>query len=380
MTESAEILFKLMRASLGCGCENLNLGSDSESDPEMELAMRNVWRKVIDLSFEQGVAAIAVDGLGFAHDNDNKERLDFSLDSEGLEDLKYEWFGSVFANENDYSEHKQVIKELASRFSSIGIKTMVMKGYAASVIYPMPSHRSVGDIDLYLFGKGEEADRLMKEHGVEVRQNEDKHSTFTYKNISVENHATFVNVVEHPSLRELEDCLEQEAHEARFDEAVEVYLPTPTADALFLSHHLAGHFVYGGASLKQVSDWAMLAMKYGKEIDWNRVMEVAERAGYGRLLECLNGIVIAYLGVPESTFPKWDRDMDLENRVLNEILCPEFDKRGESWVGKGIRYFKSGWKYRLVYKEPMVQTFFRRSWALLRERYLPASRSVWQGR
>ena len=132
--------------------------------------MRNVWRKVIDLSFEQGVAAIAVDGLGFAHDNDNKERLDFSLDSEGLEDLKYEWFGSVFANENDYSEHKQVIKELASRFSSIGIKTMVMKGYAASVMYPMPSHRSVGDIDLYLFGKGEEADRLMKEHGVEVRQ------------------------------------------------------------------------------------------------------------------------------------------------------------------------------------------------------------------
>ena len=58
MTASTEILFALLRAALGNGAagtrlEGLDLGSVSGE----------VWKEVIDLSFEQGVAAIAVDGL-----------------------------------------------------------------------------------------------------------------------------------------------------------------------------------------------------------------------------------------------------------------------------------------------------------------------------
>ena len=55
---SSTILFHLLRAALG----NEAVGALS-SDID--------WQEVIDLSFEQGVAAIAVDGLGFAHDNDD---------------------------------------------------------------------------------------------------------------------------------------------------------------------------------------------------------------------------------------------------------------------------------------------------------------------
>ena len=55
---SSTILFHLLRAALG----NEAVGAlPSDID----------WQEVIDLSFDQGVAAIAVDGLGFAHDNDD---------------------------------------------------------------------------------------------------------------------------------------------------------------------------------------------------------------------------------------------------------------------------------------------------------------------
>ena len=95
---SSTILFHLLRAALG----NEAVGAlPSDID----------WQEVIDLSFDQGVAAIAVDGLGFAHDNDGStslttssdndnglelrdeslERLELALDSPELEDLKYEW-------------------------------------------------------------------------------------------------------------------------------------------------------------------------------------------------------------------------------------------------------------------------------------------------
>ncbi len=55
---SSSILLHLLRAALG----NEAVGAlPSDID----------WQEVIDLSFEQGVAALSVDGLGFAHDNDD---------------------------------------------------------------------------------------------------------------------------------------------------------------------------------------------------------------------------------------------------------------------------------------------------------------------
>ena len=87
-TSSSETLLMLLRAALG----NEAVGA---------LPSDINWQEVIDLSFDQGVAAIAVDGLGFAHDNDgstslttsfdNQESLELALDSPELEDLKYEW-------------------------------------------------------------------------------------------------------------------------------------------------------------------------------------------------------------------------------------------------------------------------------------------------
>ena len=63
MNSSSHTLFSLLRAALG----NEAVGAlPSDID----------WQEVIDLSFDQGVAAIAVDGLGFAHDNDDDNGLE----------------------------------------------------------------------------------------------------------------------------------------------------------------------------------------------------------------------------------------------------------------------------------------------------------------
>ena len=50
MSESVEILFKLLRIALG-------------SEEKCDLPSGINWKEVVDLSFDQGVAAIAVDGL-----------------------------------------------------------------------------------------------------------------------------------------------------------------------------------------------------------------------------------------------------------------------------------------------------------------------------
>ena len=72
MTTSAEILFALLRAALGKGAASCEGAEARLERLDFGPVSGEVWKEVIDLSFDQGVAAIAVDGLGFAHDNDNE--------------------------------------------------------------------------------------------------------------------------------------------------------------------------------------------------------------------------------------------------------------------------------------------------------------------
>lgn len=72
------------------------------------------------------------------------------MDSPELEDLKYEWFGSVFQAEADYKKYVEDIASLAKAYSEAGIEMMVLKGYGLSLNYPVPAHRPVGDVDVFL--------------------------------------------------------------------------------------------------------------------------------------------------------------------------------------------------------------------------------------
>lgn len=64
---SVKILFQLLRAALGNEAAVGELPSDVD------------WKEVIDLSFDQGVAAISVDGLQFSLEL-REESLEWALD------------------------------------------------------------------------------------------------------------------------------------------------------------------------------------------------------------------------------------------------------------------------------------------------------------
>lgn len=96
MRSSTENLLALIRSAFGVG--------ENSSNGELLRGLSvGDWQELIGLSFEQGVAAIAVDGLSKVEGLGLRvEGLDL-LDSPELEDLKYEWFGEVFAREEEYN-------------------------------------------------------------------------------------------------------------------------------------------------------------------------------------------------------------------------------------------------------------------------------------
>lgn len=46
-----------------------------------------------------------------------------------------------------------------------------------------------------------------------------------------------------------------------------------------------------------------------------------------RFLNCINAISINNIGVDAKLFPSFERDLKLEERVLNDILHPEFSEK-----------------------------------------------------
>lgn len=353
---------------------------------------------VKELSAEQRVAAIAVDGLdklvALSGGSDGYDKTNVLGELNELEDLKYDWFAYPLSMELEYRAYRKTLSELAGFYRSIGVPMMVLKGYGLSLNYPVPEHRPTGDIDIYLYGGQKKADGLLKERlGIAVDSSHHHHTVFCFHEEMVENHYDFINVHSHSSNRKLERTLkrlaadEQNAIFHTMPEGTTLLLPPPTFNALFLARHTGAHFAAERISLRHLLDWALFVKTFHDEVDWATFWDEAEAAGMVTFVRCLDLVVIRWLGFARELFhlpPEGDvfsvEEERLAERMLGDILQPEFVGRD----GKGfVRYVASRfrrwranrWKQHMVYAENSLMNFVVQSWS-----HLLKPRSLWGGK
>lgn len=324
------------------------------------------WKAVEALALEHGLSAIMVDGI---------EKVPESL--RPPKTLLLQWIGEVLQNyEQRYELYKKTIAEMAAFYGDKGYKMMVLKGYACSLDWPKPNHRPCGDIDIWQFGQQSFADLLLDEKGIEVDLSHHHHTVFYWGDFMVENHYDFLNVHHHKSNVEIEAILKDLASDPdkvesiglpvqKADEKsdVTVYLPTPNLHALFLLRHSMSNFASTGMQLRQLLDWAFLVEKHGKEIDWQWLEEMLTRFGMKKLYDIFNAICVDNLGFGASIFPKVQFEPMLKERVLNDILSPEFtevEKGGfvRRACFKYRRWRANAWKHELCFSESMSSAFW----------------------
>ena len=287
------------------------------------------WKDMMVLANAQGLSAVVLDGINEIL-NSNSQLS--TLDSQ----LKLTWIGEVMQNyEQRYVEYGKSLESLAGWYNQHGIKMMVLKGYkgyACSIDWPKPEHRPCGDIDIWLFGKQREADEMLtKEAGVSLDKSHHHHTVFSWGDFMVENHYDFVNVHHHHSNGEMEMILKElGGDDSRYVEVFgeRVYLPSPNLHALFLLRHSMSHFASERITLRHLLDWAFFVKKHGQEVDWRWLLEILERFGMRRLFDIFNAICIEDLGFESYIFPPLTKvDGLIKNRVLSEIISPEFYER-----------------------------------------------------
>ena len=332
------------------------------------------WQSLYSLAMRQGVGAIVLDAIGMLPSEVRPPKP-----------LLVQWIGQGAAMGRMYAEHSGRIASLARFYGEHGIGVLLLKGYGCSLCYPKPEHRPVGDVDVYLFGRKDEADALVeKELGIEVHRQYHKHSTFCYGGVEVENHAKFIGDVSHKSNVRFEQILmsvldKKECLPSPIDN---VLLPSPTFNALFLLRHTGEHFASNEITLRHVLDVGTFFHRYHSKIDWALVFKVYKEERMMQFFNAIATICVDHLGMDAACFASDDKlyayqqDLALADRVLSDI----FEKKnllpmstvGIDTIGKKLRYaidksrrwWRNRWKYQLVYNENLVESF----WWLARNR------------
>lgn len=324
------------------------------------------WNDVKTLAERQGLSAILVDGI---------ERLPDSL-RPPKEDL-LQMIGEVMQGYELRCEmYRRAIAELAAFYNSHGFRMMVLKGYACSINWPKPEHRPCGDIDIWLFGDYKEADAVLKkEKGIEIDNDRQHHTVFDWHGFMVENHFDFTDLHHHRSNAEIEKILKnlgQNSTETLDIYGQPIYVPSPNMHALFLLKHAMAHFAAEGMTLRQIIDWGFYVKAHTNEIDWLWLEGVIDKYGMTPAYNIFNVICVEDLGFDATIFPKVQFSPFLKEKVVNEILDPEFNGP----LPKGllpriiykIRRWKGNiWKHELCYNDSLWSAFWSGVWNHLRK-------------
>lgn len=362
MTNKEIILLDLLRCNIVGGTDTAVSHSNLD------------WLSIYSIALRQGITAILLDAISKLP---NEARPSKST--------LLQWIGQATMMERMYAKHREKIASLAEFCRQHDIKMLLLKGYGCSLCYTKPEHRPTGDIDVFLFGKKDEADILVeKQLGIKVHREYHKHSTFNYSGVEVENHAKFIDDVSHKSNIRFESILmavldKEECLKSPIDN---VLLPSPTFNALFLLRHTGEHFASNEITLRHVLDVGTLFQRYHSKIDWALVFKVYKEERMLRFFNAIATICVEYLGIEAACFASDDNqysyksDTTLADRILSDI----FEKKdvlpmttaGIDTIGKKLKYaidkshrwWHNRWKYQLVYNENLAESF----WWLARNR------------
>lgn len=366
MKTSAEILFGLLQAALGDGsasagtrCQGLDLDSVSGE----------VWKKVVDLSFDHGVAALAIDGLGLMmRDCPNHEH---EIDKEELEELKYKWLMTVFTCESEAAARTKVAKKISRLFAPDGIRTIVLKGEAFAQYYPNPSRRYSCDLDIFIGDDWEKGCKKLERKGVDICYEVYKHAECQINKVHVECHRFLMAVRGNKTLRRMDQYLRGLlADGCTSIDAKGITLPPLMFNVLFCIEHARGHLLLGSLTLKQVCDWMLIRRQ---PVDWDEFWLRCDEFGLTRFAHLMDALADMIEGkVRYEELASVDRKVVDEMLVLGESLRNRTASKAgshktSSFFKRRVRQFfttlRSGWKYKEFNDVPMSVTLLRQVWA-----------------
>ena len=87
------------------------------------------------------------------------------------------------------------------------------------------------------------------------------------------------------------------------DKTVQVFLPAPNEDVIFVFTHILHHYYIEGVGLRQICDWCRLLWTYRDKIDRKLLEKQIKEAGLLSEWRAFAALAVQYLDIPEEAMP-----------------------------------------------------------------------------
>lgn len=350
---SAKVLVILLRAAL---TKNKTIKLPYDID----------WHKVIKISYLQEVNCFAVDGL------DILSLCKAELKCDIPPKYRLKWFGNCLTQERMYKLYFSTAKEISYLYDSKSIITYVLKGFSISKLYSKPPHRFSCDMDCYLkpktgnFDAYKKGNEIISLQGYGVNTDYYKHSVFSYKGLTVENHRYCCSVKRSKRTRDLETYLEGllKGYSPQYIAGTKLAIPPQLFQALFMLEHANGHFLYSKMNMKHVCDWAMMRKAFKETLDWEEFDKQCIRFGLKNFVECMNHLSDYVLGKC-----RYGDLCTMDKRVLEDTFKEVHYSRNRmrQRIEKAVGVLRSSWKFKHFCGDSMIKELTHSVWAYLRD-------------
>ena len=336
------------------------------------------WNSVLTIAQKQNVVCVAFDGIQkcFSVENTTKEDIGMTMP------MMANWIKINNSNKDRYNLHEVIFHGLVDTFEKHGIELLLLKGLGVSKLYPVPSSRTCGDIDIFprwidgkkLNEQGLEAcefiDKFAENKHISVEHENPKHSVFVLQNVTIENHASFMDVESIPFEREIEKTLTDYINEeglisvtdmeyASLTQQEHSACPTmktlsPNANYIFLLRHMAKHFrAYQSLNLRQIMDFGVFLNYYRDELDIEKIRQNIIEFKHVLINDLMVTIAEKFTGYdlgfaliePSKVYPK-DQD-----RIIDDIFHGKHSysvKQNNSFLYSIIIMLRQHWKHKYI--------------------------------
>lgn len=264
LTQEQKAFFYLVKAGLW-----------GEADPDMESVFplpEQSWEAVLLLARQQTVVGLVYRGLNV-------------LPEEWLPSMKVMTVFMAYADRIEKANEKMnaTIVKLWRHFEEKGIRAVLQKGQGLALMYPEPSLRECGDIDIYF--PDNEQNPLEGIAGADREIKPDGSVFYTVDGVVVEQHNHLLDIASPLKQKFIKNLIGEKGFEkVRIggESGVDVLVPTPEINLLLINSHILKHSLGVGIGLRQICDCAVACRYYADRVDPAEIQSIYRKAGIAR--------------------------------------------------------------------------------------------------
>ena len=209
---------------------------------------------------------------------------------------------------------KQILASAVGLLREHGIEPVLLKGFGLAMLYPNPSLRQFGDIDLYVgLDDFHEACRLLRTlpGGYNWGEEVDKGHQYNieFGNYPMEIHRVSADM-DDPKVAKIYAAIERDGlrdHAQRVDyEGLKVTLPSKDFMVFYTFYHAWHHFLTSGVGWRQISDVAVALHAYHGQLDLEKLRLWLTDMHLMKPWQAFGYLMVGQLGLPEAEMPFYD--------------------------------------------------------------------------